>query len=161
MGTRRDVVLRQGVAAGLLGYLAVVVIFAVLDLGQGLGLFHTPRALGTALLGRSLDPVEPLAAILAYNGLHLVVSLVMGLAAAYLAERAESDHALGMGFVFAVLALGGWVPLVFGAVTVEVLGALSWIEVLLGTGAGALALLGTLAWLHRELMAELFRETAA
>lgn len=161
MNTRRDVVLRQGVTAGLLAYGAVAAVFVVLNLAQGLDPLHTPRVLGSALLGGGLDPVEPLAAVLAYNGLHVGVSLALGVVGALLAEKAEADHALGMGLVFAVLALGGWVPLVFGAVTVEVLGALRWGEVLLGTGAGGMALVGTLAWLHRGLLADLFGETAA
>jgi hypothetical protein len=161
MRARRDVVIRQGLVAGLLGYGGVVAIFALLNLSQGLDAFHTPRILGSALLAGALDPVEPLAAIFAYNGLHLLASLAMGLIGAILADRAEEDHALAMGLVFAVLAMGGWIPLVFGAVTVEMLGALRWVEVLLGTGTGALFLVGTLAWAHRALLADLFREAEA
>lgn len=161
MSVRRDVLIRQGMAAGFLGYAGVVAVFALLNVAQGLDPLHTPRVLGTALLGGGLDPVEPMAAILAYNGLHLLVSLMVGLVGSFLADRAEEDHALGMGLVFAVLAMGGWVPIMFGAVTVELLGALRWAEVLVGTGAGALALLGTLAWLHRTLLGELFREIEA
>lgn len=161
VSARRDVLIRQGMAAGLLGYAGVVAVFALLNVAQGLDAFHTPRVLGGALLGGGLDPAEPMAAILAYNGLHLLVSLAVGLVGAFLAEKAEGDHALAMGLVFCVLAMGGWVPIMFGAVTVELLGALQWAEVLLGTGTGALALVGTLAWLHRSLLGDLFREARA
>jgi hypothetical protein len=150
-------VLREGFVAGFLGYAAVVLLFAILNLLAGQGLFHTPRVLGSALLGPALDPPGP-APILAYNGLHLIVSLALGVGAAFLAGRAEEDHDLGSGLVFFVLALGGWVPIFFGALTVEWLQALTWTEVVAGSAVGAVATLGYVALSHRPLVRALFAE---
>lgn len=161
MPAHRAPFLREGLVAGLLGYVAVAAVFVVLNVSQGLSPVHTPQLLGEALLGGRMDPVEPWAAILAFNGLHLLVTLVLGVAMAFLAFRAELDHALGMGLLFFVVAVGGWVPIFFGAVTVEFLHALRWPEVLLGSVTGAIATLGYLGWSHRELLNQLFREAEA
>lgn len=161
MTTTKSTILREGLVAGLLGYAAVALLFVVLNVSQGLSPVHTPRLLGDALLGGLMDPVEPFAAVLAFNGLHLVVTLALGVAAAALAYRAELDHGLAMGLVFFVLALGGFVPIFFGALTVEFLHALHWSEVVAGSLAGAVGTLGYLAWAHRDLMLDLFREAEA
>ena len=153
--------LREGLIAGVLGYVAVAGVFLVLNVVQGVSAVHTPNVLGEALLGGWMDPVEPMTAVLAFNGVHLVASLLLGLGAAFLAARAEVDHALAMGLVFAVLALGGFVPIFFGAVTVEFLHALQWPEVLMGSLAGAVGSLGYLTWAHWGLVVDLFEEAEA
>lgn len=160
MTEARRRVFREGLIAGILGYLAVVALFAILNISAGEGLLHTPELLGSALLGNALDPGGA-APILAYNGLHLLVSLALGIGASFLAGRAESDHDLGSGLVFFVLALGGWVPIFFGAVTVEYLHALGWAEVLAGSAVGAFATLGYIALSHRSLVQALFDEAKA
>ena len=157
--TRRRV-FREGLIAGVLGYLAVVALFAVADITSGEGLLHTPQMLGSALLGDVLDPGSA-APILAYNGLHLLVSLALGLGASFLAGRAEDDHDLGSGLVFFVLAIGGFVPIFFGAVTVEYLQAMGWAEVIAGSALGAIATLGYIALSHRALVQALFDEAKA
>lgn len=150
-------VIREGVIAGILGYLAVVVLFAVVNVIQGDPLFYTPLVLGSALLGGALDQPGPYGPILAYNGLHLLVALALGLICAWLARRAEESRFLGLGLAFALLAIGGWVPLVFGMISVEILHALSWVQVVGGSLAGAAATLGYLAWSHGKLVGDLFR----
>ena len=161
MPATKSNILREGLIAGLLGYGAVALVFVILNVSQGLGPAHTPGALGDTLLRGFMDPVEPWAAVLAFNGLHLLVSLLLGLGAAFLAYRAELDHGLAMGLVFAILALGGFVPIFVGAVTVEFLHALRWPEVVVGSLAGAVGTLGYLAWAHRGLVLDLFREAEA
>lgn len=161
MSTLRRSFFQEGLFAGILGYAAVAAVFVVLNVSQGLSPVHTPHVLGEALLGGSMDPVEPWAAVLAFNGLHLAATLVLGLAMAYLVHRSELDHALGMGLLFFVVAVGGWVPIFFGAVTVEFLHALRWPEVVVGSAVGAAATLGYLGWAHRELVFALFREAEA
>lgn len=153
--------IREGITAGLLGYGAVVLLFIVLNLMAGEPLFHTPFLLGSALLGSLLDQPGIYGPILAYNGLHLVVSLALGVGASVLAQRAEADHDLGSGLVFFVLALGGWVPIFFGAVTVEYLHVLTWLQVVAGSAIGGAVTLGYLAWSHRPLVAALFDEARA
>lgn len=153
--------LREGIMAGILGYASVVALFIVLNLMDGRPLFETPFLLGSALLGDRLDQPGIYGPILAYNGLHLVVSLALGTVASFMAQRAETDHELGSGLVFFVLAMGGWVPIFFGAITVEYLQVLSWMEVVAGSAVGGGATLGYLAWSHRPLVEALFDEASA
>lgn len=158
MSEERARSIREGFVAGLLGYAAVVTLFAVLNLMAGESPFHTASLLGSALLGSALDQPGAFGPILAYNGVHLLVSVALGVAAAFLAGRAEMDHDLGSGLVFGVLALGGWVPIFFGAVTVEYLHALTWVDVVAGSAVGAVATLGYIALAHRTLVRSLFEE---
>lgn len=158
MVTQRAQVIREGLVAGLLGYIAVAAVFVILNVAQGLSPVHTPHVLGEALLGGWMDPLEAWTAVIAFNGVHLLATLLLGIGAAFLAARAELDHGLAMGLVFFVLAIGGFVPIFFGAITVEFLHALQWSEVLIGSVAGAVGTLGYLAWAHRALVLDLFEE---
>lgn len=75
----------HGLIAGTIGYGVIVVFYLVLNLVQSRNVFFTPNALGRSLLGTSASGqgVE-VAPLLVYNGLHLVVFLALGLAAAWL-----------------------------------------------------------------------------
>jgi hypothetical protein len=161
MTEERRRLIREGLTAGLLGYGAVVALFIVLNLMAGEPLFQTPFNLGSALLGSLLDQPGVYGPILAYNGFHLIVSMALGMVASFLAQRAEADHDLGSGLVFSVLALGGWVPIFFGAVTVEYLHVLTWLQVVAGSAVGGAVTLGYLAASHRPLVQALFREASA
>lgn len=161
--TRKQLVL-DGFIAGLLGYAAVVLLFAFVNLASMRGIFATPEALGRAILGttdRAAGPGGAMAPILAFNGLHLLVSLALGMLVAFLAEQAETDHGLAYGLVFTAIAVGGFVPIFFGAITVEALHALSWKSAVAGSVAGGLATLGYITWLHRDLVHQLFQEIEA
>ena len=72
----------NSIHTGLIGYLAVAVFFIVLDPLLGRGLLYTPALLGSALFYGLTDPaaltIQP-GPIIAYNGAHLVVFLVLGL----------------------------------------------------------------------------------
>jgi hypothetical protein len=158
MNEQKARLIREGFFAGIVGYGAVVALFAIANVMSGENVLHTPLVLGTALLGGAVDQTGPFAPILAFNGLHLLVSLALGFGASILAARAEQDHDLGSGLVFFVLALGGWVPIFFGAMTVEYLHALAWWEVLAGSAVGGVATLGYIALAHRTLVEALFAE---
>jgi hypothetical protein len=75
---------RHGLIAGAIGYVVVVVLYVILNLAESRNAFFTPDALGRSLLGAPLQG-EGLAVgpLLVYNGLHLVVFLALGLAAAW------------------------------------------------------------------------------
>ena len=157
-------VLKEGFVAGLLGYAAVVVLFLVINAASGQALFHTPAVLGGALFGGlegsaevSMEPGP----IIAYNGVHLLVSLLVGVGAAWLLFEAERFHSLWYVVFFAFLAVGLYITFLFGVFAVEIRHVLSWETVVLGSAAGAAATLGYLLWMHRGLAAELREETAA
>lgn len=91
MSQERASVWWQGLAAGLIGYAAVVLFFGAVNLALGRSFFHTAALLGHTLLGT--DPaagsvVQP-GPVFAYNGLHLLVFLAFGMAASWGVEEAE------------------------------------------------------------------------
>jgi hypothetical protein len=91
MNAERQEALWNSIYTGLVGYLAVVVFFAIIDPLLGRGLFYTPALLGSALFYGLRDPaalrIRP-GPIIAYNGFHLLVFLALGLIVGELAYMA-------------------------------------------------------------------------
>ena len=90
-------VLEQGAVAGLIGFAAVAVIFAALNLAQGRSPFYTAALLGASLFYGATDPAQVAVAppaVFAYNGLHLVVFLAFGIIASALAIVADRGRQL-------------------------------------------------------------------
>ena len=89
--------------------------------------------------------------MIAYNGVHLLASLTVGLGAAWLVHEAEDHHALWYvvffaflaGFIYAVGAMG-----VFAA---EIAGVMSWSAVVTGTAIGGLTIIAYLWATHPGL----------
>ncbi len=92
MDSDRNQVFAQGLVAGLIGYLTVALVFAIANLFLGRSPFYTAALLGGALFYHARDlgdvAVVP-ATVLAYNGVHLLVFLALGMLAAWLAWLAE------------------------------------------------------------------------
>lgn len=84
-------VLQEGFVAGLIGYAVVVVFFAAANLLQGRSIFFTAEALGTPLVAgaQRIPGTRAEAAVLVYNGVHLLAFLLIGLMAAWLALETE------------------------------------------------------------------------
>ena len=121
--TRSRRTLWDGLTAGLIGYAAVAVFYAMFDVLAARGTLFTLDLLGKATFRGVRDPAllllpqEPdLIAMLAYNFLHLGVALAVGLFVAWLLGRVEVRPAIGQA-VF-VLLLAGYL------VTIAVVGAL-------------------------------------
>ena len=77
-------VLQDGLLSGVAGYALISVYFALSNLVAGLPALHTIEALGEALFGGT-NPGQ----MIAYNGLHLAVFLVLGVIAALLIREVE------------------------------------------------------------------------
>jgi hypothetical protein len=141
-------VVREGVIAGLLGYAAVVVVVAAMDLVRGRSPFHTAAVLGSWLFygleAASRSSIEP-GPVLAYNGVHLLVSLAVGTVAALLVL--ESGLFRGFWyFALMILIAAVMYPLVvLGGIAVEWGQMLDWTTVLVGTAAW-LAAMTTYFW---------------
>jgi hypothetical protein len=92
----------QGMAAGLVGYVTIALFFLIADPIGGRPLFYTPALLGSALFYGLADPaglaIGP-GPVLAYNGLHFLVFLLLGFVAAWLARLSER---LPVGWVLAL-----------------------------------------------------------
>jgi hypothetical protein len=134
MEAQRTRVLVHGLFAGFAAYLTVVILYALLNLITGRAPFETALALGGALVG----PLVPEAGrILAYNGIHLLVMLVLGLVSAWLVRRWEVYPELWYA-VFALLTTGMIVlTLVVGMFASEYAGAVHWRSVVLANVAAA------------------------
>lgn len=113
---------RDGLTVGVIAYAAVAAFYALFDLLASRGALYTVDLLGRATFRGERDasilqlPIErDWGAILAYNGVHLFVSLLIGLVVAGLvawAERHPSQAGavlaiIVLGFVATILAVGG------------------------------------------------------
>jgi hypothetical protein len=99
----------QGIYTGLIGYLTIVILFAIADPLRGRPLFYTPALLGSTLFYGLHDPADLVVRagpVIAYNGAHLVVFLILGMIAAWLAYFSERGPQLWyLGFVFLIFVL--------------------------------------------------------
>lgn len=80
----------EGLIAGIIGYAAIVLFFAALDLVGGRSPFYTAAVLGSTFVGTGPEAfrVEP-RAVLAYNGLHIIVFVILGMISARIALGVE------------------------------------------------------------------------
>jgi hypothetical protein len=112
---------RQGIVVGLIAYPSVAVFYSAFDLLAARGTLYTVDLLGKAVFRGLRDPVvlqypmrPDLTAILWYNGLHLVVSLAIGLIVVRLVEQAERHPSqarlvlvtIVSGFLLTILGVG-------------------------------------------------------
>lgn len=113
--------MREGLVVGLIGYAAVAVFYAVFDFLAARGPLYTVNLLGRAVFRGLRDPAVlqlPLqtdpAAIGLYNGLHLLVSLAIGLVVTWLVSQVEGPPAqarlalltIGAGFFVTIFGIG-------------------------------------------------------
>ena len=95
-------VLMDGLLSGILGYAVISVYFAASNIVAGLPALDTIQRLGAGLLGGS-DPGH----MIAYNGLHLGVFLVLGSIAALLIHEVEMHPA--WWYVLFLVAISGFI----------------------------------------------------
>ena len=93
--------LRHGSIAGGMGYLAIVLYYGAFNLLRGRSPVDTVAALGQGLFGDT-NQVPVIGAIIAYNGLHLVFFLALGIAVAWLLEEVELHPATWYVVLFAL-----------------------------------------------------------
>ncbi|MFW6078703.1 MAG: hypothetical protein ACODAE_03730 [Gemmatimonadota bacterium] len=132
MKAKTKSILVQGLVTGFIGYAVIVGFFFIANLIQGRPPFYTVAVLGGTLFYGWTGPedVEVWAGpVLAYNGAHLLVFLLIGMIAAWLAAESEGGPQfwyLGISFFIfglihifgAILWLGGLVRAVLPALTV-------------------------------------------
>jgi hypothetical protein len=161
MKPERGQVWMQGLFAGLIGYATVVVFFGVLNAIEGRSPFFTVAALGAALFEGVRDPAQVTVApgsVFAYNGLHLVLFLVVGQVGSWLVYATERHHSLWYVIFFLVLAgfiYGLTITGVFGA---EIAHAVPWWSVVAANVAWVAAVAGYFWWSHPRLLGELREE---
>lgn len=145
MRTDTRTILAGGLFAGLLGYVVVVVVMAVLNAVVGRSAFHTAAMFGSAIFYGLEDPAALRIApgpVLAYNMLHVLAFLALGMLTSWLVAKAEeypiarfvilivlifvAAHVYGAGVIFAQPLLGpsAWWELGIGSVAAAV--AMGW-----------------------------------
>jgi hypothetical protein len=135
----------EGIVAGLVGAATIAGWFFILDAVRGKP-FYTPTVLGTALFrhGVGLDAPATITPdfemVMSFTWIHVLVFILIGLAASRLLGLAERNPSYGFGVVmFAVFFEFGFV--LTGMVFAQpILRALTWPEVLVGNllAAGAM-----------------------
>ena len=113
--------MREGLVVGLIASMSVAVFYSAFDLLATRGTLYTVDLLGKAVFRGLRDPgilglpVQlDLTAIFWYNGLHLLISLAIGLFVTWLIEQAERYPAKAhlillivvAGFVLTILGVG-------------------------------------------------------
>jgi hypothetical protein len=163
MNADRSKVLWQGLVAGVIGHALVATLMAVTNVLAGRSPFHTAALLGSAWFYGLESPDELViwaGPVLAYNGLHLILFLALGVVAAWLARLADrGPHLWYVGLVLGMFAAFHVLGLVL-ALPPALRGTM-----LDGTAlaAGFVATLGMaayLVWAHPKLRAEV-RDFAA
>jgi hypothetical protein len=92
MRDEAKLILTGGLFAGLIGYATVVVLYAVINLLSGHSPFYTPAMFGATLFYGLEDPSALVIApgpVLAYNMVHVLAFLALGLLASWLVAQAE------------------------------------------------------------------------
>lgn len=158
MKAERAQVFTQGLVAGLIAYAAVALFFFLVNAIGGRSPFHTAAVLGSALfygVGDATTVVIEPGPIIAYNGLHLIVSLVAGTIGAWLFYETERHHWLWY-LVFFIFLAGFVYSLVFvGVLSAEISELVAWPAVAVANVIWVVALGGYLLYQHRGLIREL------
>jgi hypothetical protein len=150
----------EGLVTGLIGYLTIVAVFGMLNVVSGEGLFHTAALLGSALFYGARDAgslVSGPGPIIAYNGVHILISLLIGLGAAWLVFQAEKNRPLWYVVFFIFLAGFIYSVAVMGVFAAEMSDLLSWPLILFANLAAGFTAGGYLWWRHAGLLVELAR----
>jgi hypothetical protein len=148
----------EGLVTGLIGYATVVALFALVNLLRGEALFQTPALLGSALFFGLREPMalEPgPAPIIAYNGVHLLVTLFIGLGASWLVFQTERNRPLWFLVFFVFLAGFIYSLVIVGVFAAEIAHVLSWPVILMANLAAGITAGGYLWRRHSTLLADL------
>lgn len=153
----------QGMVAGLAGYACVAAVIAVADVVAGHSPFYTAALLGGALFYGARDLPSVLIGpgpVLAFNGLHLVVFLALGMIAAWFADFSErGPHFWYVGLVAMMLIAFHLAAVVFMLPAPLRDEMLVW-QTLVAGAVAAMAMTAYLVAVHPRLRAEL-RDFAA
>jgi len=141
----RKRMLVEGMVAGFLAYLVVAGFFVLVNLGMGRSPFHTAFLLGEAIGAQGPGVNGTVGVILAANALHLIISMTVALAAAWLVMELEHHHAMWYGVM--MVFLGGFFlsVVVMGMLTAQIAPVVSWPQVAAANFMGAFVI-GRYLW---------------
>ena len=143
LGALRDhPALLRGVVNGLIGAAVVAVWFFVLDVARGAP-FHTPAALGSALLLGAAGPGEivvTFGVIAVYTVVHIAAFVIGGILFVALAEQVERVPAMALLVLLTAILLEGLVLATIGVGAQWVLGTVGWWSVAVANVLAVLAI---------------------
>lgn len=145
MRARTRETLIGGLWAGVIGYGAVVVIVALLNVLSGRSPFYTPALFGSALFYHLHDPAALVIApgpVLSFNMVHMVVFLGLGLLCSWLLSVAERFPTTQYLVLVLLLFVALHVYFAMAFLTRPLLGELVWWHV----GVASLAAAGGMGW---------------
>ena len=157
----RQDILGSGLVTGVIGYVAVAAMLAVVNIDVGRSPFYTAALLGSALFYHLTDPATltiTAGPIFAYNALHLLVFLGLGLIVSWLVSLAERFPAALYLILFPLLFVAAHMFLALIIFVQPVLGAAGPWQIGLGSAAGALAM-GWYTWRTHPLLQHALRDT--
>ena len=146
----------EGLLAGAVGAATIALWFLLLDVVKGHP-FFTPTVLGTALFrgGAGLESPAALPVdfemVLSFTWVHVLVFLLIGVAASRLIAIAERDPSFGFGVVLLFVVFEFGFLLVCMTFAEPVLRALTWPEVLVGNLLAAAVMAGVFWRRHPRL----------
>jgi hypothetical protein len=154
MSTDRTTLLSQGALAGFIGYASLAGLISAVDLANGRSPFHSAAVLGASLFYGITDPAQVQvipAYVLAYNGAHLLVFIVLGIIGAALATLADRGNQLWylstFFFVFVSFHAIGAVQAMSAGMRANLSDTTIWVG---GIVAGVL-MGGYLMWVHPRM----------
>jgi hypothetical protein len=136
-------IVREGVAAGLIGAAAVAMLILVFDVAGGAPL-QSPAILGSVILKGVRDPslvTVSAGPILGYTVLHGLGFIAVGLIAALLVAMAEREPAMVMALLIFFAAFEVFFLALIAFWALPVLGVLAWWEILAGNLVASAAML--------------------
>jgi len=146
----------EGMLAGTVGAVTIALWFLILDTIAGRP-FYTPNVVGTALLraGKGLAAPEALPisleVVLPFTWIHLLVFLLIGVAASRLLALAERNASFGFGVLLLFVVFEFGFLLASLVVAAPVLEALAWPAVLVGNLLAAAAMTAVFWRRHPQL----------
>ena len=154
LGALRDhPALLRGVVNGLIGAAVVAAWFFELDVARGAP-FHTPAALGSALLLGATGPGEIVVTfglIAVYTVVHVAAFVIAGVVFVALAEQVERVPAMALLVLLTAILLEGLVLATIGVGAQWVLGTVGWWSVAVANVLAVLAM-GWQVWRTHPLL---------
>jgi len=129
--------------AGLLGYATVVVLFAVINILAGRSAFYTPAMFGSVLFYGLEDPatleITP-GPVLAYNMVHVLAFLVIGMFTSWLVALSERYPVARYALFFALIFVGAHIYAALLVFADPLLAGAAWIHIGIVSVAAALVM---------------------
>lgn len=162
MHTRREtkLILNGGLFAGLLGYGTVVVLFALFNVLAGRSPFYTPAMFGAVLFYGLDDPAALVVTpgpVLAYNMVHVLGYLALGMFGSWLVAKAEQYPIARFAVLFVALFVAAHLYAALIIFAEPLLAGGAWWRILIASVASAIVMGWWLLRLHPLLRAELAR----